>query len=244
MHCINGAYLKEEIIKAKDGSISYTFSLVYSNKARQYKLDNKLDYDAWISSLKSILEEDNILSKYTFGDIIGQGIFGTVREGTHKLTSKKVAIKIINKVDIVYKDLELIRNEIEVLKICQHPNIVKLYDIMENSRSIYIIMEHCEGSDLFNYFENKNFDLEESQVCEIIHKLAMGVYYLHSYGILHRDLKPENIMIFKNGKNSEIRLVDFGLSKIMGPKEHCNDPYGTVVNLKYLIFSHLQHLNC
>jgi serine/threonine-protein kinase Chk2 len=62
----------------------------------------------------------------------------------------------------------------------------------------------------------------------ISHSLATALYYLHSYGIAHRDLKPENVLICNDTDTSDVKLVDFGLSKIVGPNETCNDPFGTL----------------
>jgi serine/threonine protein kinase len=149
----------------------------------------------------------------------------------HKLTRKKVAIKIINKQNILPRDYELLKSEIEILKVCQHPNIIKMYDVIENTNYIYIIMDYCGGGDLFKYFTDRKYRLDEKRVCEIIHKLATSLYYLHSYGIIHRDLKLENIMMLSTDEDSDIKLVDFGLSKVIGPNEFCNDPFGTIVNL-------------
>ena len=89
-------------------------------------------------------------------------------------------------------------------------------------------MEYCTGGDLLSYFEYHEYELPETKVCEIIHKLSMAVYYLHSYGIVHRDLKPENILMTDLSSSSDIRLLDFGLSKIIRNDEKCTEPYGTL----------------
>ena len=93
-------------------------------------------------------------------------------------------------------------------------------------------MEYCSGEDLFSYIEKRNFKLNESRAAQIIHKLSTAVFYLHSYGITHRDLKPENILMTDQTDEADIRLVDFGLSKIIGPNETCDEPFGTLV-IKY-----------
>jgi serine/threonine protein kinase len=90
-------------------------------------------------------------------------------------------------------------------------------------------MEHCAGGDLFSYIESRGFKLSEERAVQIIHKLLTAVYYLHSYGIIHRDLKPENILMTDTSDTSDIRLLDFGLSKILGPNEKCTEPFGTLV---------------
>jgi serine/threonine protein kinase len=91
-------------------------------------------------------------------------------------------------------------------------------------------MEHCAGGDLFSYIEKRGFRLPENRASQIIHKLSAAVFYIHSYGITHRDLKPENILMTDNSETADIRLLDFGLSKIIGPNEYCTEPYGTLVN--------------
>jgi serine/threonine protein kinase len=89
-------------------------------------------------------------------------------------------------------------------------------------------MEYCQGGDLFTYLENRGFKLAENKAAAIIHKLAVAVYYLHSYGVTHRDIKPENILMTDNTDEADIKLLDFGLSKIIGPQDKCTEPYGTV----------------
>jgi serine/threonine protein kinase len=98
-------------------------------------------------------------------------------------------------------------------------------------------MEHCSGEDLFSYIEKRSFRLNESRAAQIIHKLSTAIFYLHSYGITHRDLKPENILMTDNSEEADIRLVDFGLSKIIGPNEKCTEPYGTLVFIYYIYFN-------
>ncbi len=98
-------------------------------------------------------------------------------------------------------------------------------------------MEYCSGGDLFSYMESRNFKISESHAAYLIHKISTAIYYLHSYGIVHRDLKPENILMTDNTDDSDIRIVDFGLSKIIGPNEMCTEPYGTIVNFKNFNFN-------
>ena len=89
-------------------------------------------------------------------------------------------------------------------------------------------MEYCNGGDLFSYLEQRNFHLPEPLACKFMHKMCAAVYYIHSYGIAHRDLKPENVLMTSNDENADLRILDFGLSKIIGPDEKCSEPYGTL----------------
>ena len=90
-------------------------------------------------------------------------------------------------------------------------------------------MEYCAGGDFFVYMQKRGFKLTETRASHIIHQMSAAVFYLHSYGIAHRDLKPENILMTDSTDNADIRLLDFGLSKIIGPNETCTEPYGTLV---------------
>lgn len=90
-------------------------------------------------------------------------------------------------------------------------------------------MEYCSGGDFFVYLQKRGFKLPETRAAHIIHKLSAAVFYLHSYGIAHRDLKPENILMTDSSDNADVRILDFGLSKIIGPNETCTEPYGTLV---------------
>ena len=89
-------------------------------------------------------------------------------------------------------------------------------------------MEHCAGGDLFSYLEDRGFKLKEERAAKRIHKLSTAIYFLHEYGIVHRDLKPENILMTDHSDDADIRLLDFGLGKIIGPNETCKDPFGTL----------------
>lgn len=90
-------------------------------------------------------------------------------------------------------------------------------------------MEFCGGSDLYSYLYRRKFKVSEKRAADIIHKISTAVYYIHCYGIAHRDLKPENIIMTDNSESSDLKILDFGLSKIIGPGETCTEPFGTLV---------------
>ena len=89
-------------------------------------------------------------------------------------------------------------------------------------------MENLKGGDLFTYLEKRDFEIDENRAKALAHQCATAIYYLHSFGVAHRDLKPENILMETTGDESELKLVDFGLSKIIGPNESSLDPFGTL----------------
>ncbi len=228
MHNLSDVYIKQNELYEYEGKKYYSFTMIFPKKTKTFYCEKEEEYQTWMKKLKNAIHFTNINENYDIQEQIGKGKFAIVYKGIHKSTNRVVAIKILNKQDMTTIDLELVKTEMDVLKICQHPYIIKLYDIHENEENIYLIMEYCQGSDLFTYIEKRGYKLEEKKACEIIHKLCAAVYYLHSYGIVHRDLKPENIIMTDHTDNADIRLLDFGLSKILGPTEKCSEPFGTI----------------
>ena len=228
MHNLSGLFLKAEGLQEIGGKKMYCFSISFPSKNRVYYCDNENDYNNWVAVLKKATGYTNLLDIYDIKQKLGKGKFGLVKLGINKETKQKVAVKIMNKNNMDSSDLELVRTEIEILKICQHPYIIKLYDIFENIDYIYIIMEYCSGGDLFSFIQKRNFMLKEEKVVVIMYKLCKAVYYVHSYGIAHRDIKPENVLLTSESEDADIRLLDFGLSKIVGPNQKCTEPYGTL----------------
>ena len=227
MHNLSGVFIKKGDDFKYDGKKYLSIVIVYKSE-KSYYFDNEDDFNIWMEKLNAAVQNKSLFDKYEVKQKIGNGKFGLVKFGINKETKQQVAIKIMAKKNMDKSDLELAKVEIDILKIGQHPNIIKLYDIYENENYIYIIMEYCTGGDLLSYFEHYEYELKETKVCEIIHKLSMAIYYLHSYGIVHRDLKPENILMTDLTPEADIRLLDFGLSKIVGNEEKCTEPYGTL----------------
>lgn len=89
-------------------------------------------------------------------------------------------------------------------------------------------MENLQGGDLFTYLEKRDFEISEERAKVLSHQIATALYYLHSFGVAHRDLKPENILMVTDDDDTDLKLVDFGLSKIIGPNESSLDPFGTL----------------
>lgn len=89
-------------------------------------------------------------------------------------------------------------------------------------------MEYLSGGPLLSYFKKRDYKLKELRVRDVVHQISTALFYLKSFGIAHRDMKPDNIMMASDEEDSEIKLIDFGLSKIIGPKERSKDPFGTI----------------
>ena len=227
MHNLSGVYIKDEGTVTINNKKLYCFNIIFPTKERKYYVSDEKDYIKWVESIRKVVHYSNLNDLYEVKSPLGKGKFGLVKLGIHKESGREVAVKIINKKLVGPVDVQQVKSEIDILKIAKHPNIIKLYDVFENEKFIYIIMEYCAGGDLFSYIEKRGFRLKEERASEIIHKLCTTVYFLHQYGIVHRDLKPENILMTDDTDNADIRLVDFGLGKIIGPGETCTEPFGT-----------------
>jgi hypothetical protein len=197
----------------------YPFSLKFPNKTRTFYLVTSKEREQWMAQIKQAIGYADLKDYYEVKETLGRGKFGTVKLGIHKKSGQKVAIKVLNKLEMTLQDIELQKREIEVLKICQHPSIIRLLDVFESDSYIYIVMEYCKGGDMFVYLEKRDFSISESKAREIAHSLATGIFYLHTFGIVHRDLKPENILMTEDTDSGQPKIVDFGLSKIIGPEE-------------------------
>ena len=160
---------------------------------------------------------------YILEETIGEGAFAKVKLGTHIHTGEKVAIKILNKDKLFEEalednlangiegcDIQKIRKEINILKRLRHKNVIQLYEIMESKTNLYIVMEYCEGKELFDYIVRNKY-LSEKEACRFFQQIIDGVEYLHLSNITHRDLKPENLLL---DNKKRIRISDFGLSNM------------------------------
>jgi serine/threonine protein kinase len=112
--------------------------MIYPQKERDYYIDNKEDYTAWVTALSKAVGFFDLNIKYEIGSKLGNGKFGLVKLATNKKTGQKFAAKFMSKKEMSNVDLELVRTEIEILKVCQHPNIIRIYDVFENMESFYI----------------------------------------------------------------------------------------------------------
>ena len=228
MHNLSGCFFKENSSEKINEKIYYCFSVVFPKKERKYYVGSKEIYDNFIKALKKSFGYLNFFDYYEMLDNLGEGIFGSVKLGVEKKTNQRVAIKIIKKNKAKESDIELVRNEIDIMKLCYHPYVVHLLDHFENGEYIFIVMEYIKGGSLTDYMKNNKFDFTERRAAELIYQLAKGLKYLHKYGIIHRDLKPDNIMLTEASDKGNIKIMDFGLSKILGKKEKSVDGFGTL----------------
>ena len=223
----NSEYEPEIIIKKINSIDYYCFILIsQKGKVQWYLTPEKEIYNKWVEALKLAMNYKDVLDLYDFKEIVGKGKFSIVYCAYDKINKRTVAIKRIDKTILKLSELELIKTEIDILKICQHPYVIQLYDVIETFSSMDIILEYCKIGNLYNYLSKNKFNLTEQQIVTYIHKISKAVYSMHNLGIIHRDLKLSNIAM-ADEKEGDIRILDFGLSKIIGPGETCSESYGT-----------------
>ena len=167
------------------------------------------------------------IGDYFLNEQIGSGGFAKVVLGIHIPTGEKVAIKIMDKKEILSDENNKIRveNEIKILKKVRHNNIIKLYEVMETPQKIYLVMEYCDKGELFDYIVSKDH-LNEDQSRIFFHQIIDALTYLHSQNIAHRDIKPENILL-QSGTQMICKLIDFGISRTYNLNQKIKTPCGT-----------------
>jgi calcium-dependent protein kinase len=171
----------------------------------------------------------DINTQYEFMKELGSGTYGNVYKVKNKHTGDTFACKRMNKRKI--KNKERFKVEIDLMKATDHPNIVRLYEIYEDTVYLYLIMEECVGGDFFDRLSSKSKTQSmytEKEAAEIFKLIMSSINYCHSHGVCHRDIKPENILFSSIDDDKTVKLIDFGLSKIFNPHEAMASIVGTV----------------
>lgn len=137
---------------------------------------------------------------YDMGKKIGDGNFADVRQCIDKITKKEFALKIVDKAKVRGKE-QMIRDEIEIMRRCKHPNIVRMYEDYDSPRHIYLVMELIKGGDLFDAISS-SVKFTEAVTRTYVKDIGKALAYLHKRKIVHRDLKPENLLVSKGSNNS------------------------------------------
>jgi len=167
----------------------------------------------------------SITDKYIIQDELGRGAFSVVKLAIEKSTGHKYAVKIINKSN-VGQDMQRLATEMEILKQVQHPNIIFLKEIIDTKNCLFIFTELVTGGELFDKIVELG-QYSEHHAAILVTKMVSAIDYLHDKGIVHRDLKPENLLLKDNDSLTEMKLADFGLSKIVGSKVMMQTACGT-----------------
>lgn len=150
---------------------------------------------------------DEVTQRYRLQETVGSGGFAKVKLATHILTGEKVAIKIMDK-RALGDDLPRVQTEIKAMKELVHQHICTLYEVIETSNKIFMVLEYCPGGELFDYIVAKD-RLKEDEARMFFRQIVSAVAYIHHKGYAHRDLKPENLLL---DEDQSLKLIDFGLA--------------------------------
>jgi tRNA A-37 threonylcarbamoyl transferase component Bud32 len=194
-----------------------SISLIEKNKLGSNIFKEELKLKVTINAL---IEETNGIPtmKYKVLSRIGDGSYGTVYLAINLMTKQNVAMKKINKIKENEVDDMEIKNEIDILKKLDHPNIVKIIEFYSTPKAYYIITDFASCGELYNQIKH---EYTENQLAVLFYQIFSGLYYLHTNNIVHRDLKLENILISEIEKDMKTgkkyfwtKIIDFGTAKI------------------------------
>lgn len=158
-----------------------------------------------------------VIGEYSVGKQIGSGSFSVVWHARHRVHGTEVAIKEISLSRLNKKLQESLMSEIVILKQIQHPNIIRLHDIIEVPGKIHLVLEYCRGGDLFMYIQ-RHGRVPEATAKHFMLQLAAGLKVLRDNNLIHRDLKPQNLLLSTSDYNSVLKIADFGFARSLQPR--------------------------
>ncbi|KAG0032415.1 Serine/threonine-protein kinase brsk1 [Podila clonocystis] len=149
---------------------------------------------------------------YMVGKTLGKGSSGCVKLGRHRKTNEQVAVKIISKASLANKAAvhRGIEREIAIMKLINHPHVIRLYDVYETEKELFLVMEYVSGGELFEYLVNKG-RLDETEALRFFQQIIVGLAFCHKRKICHRDLKPENLLL---DERMNVKIADFGMASL------------------------------
>ncbi|XP_060070579.1 MAP/microtubule affinity-regulating kinase 3-like isoform X10 [Ylistrum balloti] len=166
-----------------------------------------------ITSSRSRTADEPHIGKYRLIKTIGKGNFAKVKLAKHVPTGREVAIKIIDKTQLNPSSLQKLFREVRIMKLLDHPNIVKLFEVIETEKTLYLVMEYASGGEVFDYLVAHG-RMKEKEARAKFRQIVSAVQYCHQKHIVHRDLKAENLLL---DGDMNIKIADFGFSNEFVP---------------------------
>ncbi|XP_059364897.1 serine/threonine-protein kinase MARK2-like isoform X2 [Carassius carassius] len=200
---------------------------VIENSSSQTHTDAKGGGRSSVSRSRNVaptVDENPQIGNYRLLKTIGKGNFAKVKLARHVLTSKEVAVKIIDKTQLNSSSLQKLYREVRLMKFLNHPNIVKLFEVIDTEKTLYLVMEYASGGEVFDYLVAHG-RMKEKEARAKFRQIVSAVQYCHQKCIVHRDLKAENLLL---DADMNIKIADFGFSNefTMGNKldTFCGSP--------------------
>lgn len=217
-----------QIVDEDDEHVPMTVSRVETKRKRTHlRLINTLGNEA-STRMQLIIENPRKLQDfYELGKPIGKGGFAIVRQARVKATGAQRAVKAMVKAKM-RTHMEILRKEIEITKMVDHPSIIKLYEIFEDGTNLYLVMELCQGGHLQDRLLKVGRFTDKASAA-IMLQIFRAVYYLHKHFIVHRDLKSENCLLSTREpvERNTVKVADFGLACMFTPGQHLTMLAGT-----------------
>ncbi|KAF5379064.1 hypothetical protein D9615_005946 [Tricholomella constricta] len=180
------------------------------------------------------------IGPWILGECVGKGASGRVKIAKHRLTGQLAAVKILPVAPLVSSRASLatqqaksdkqrlgIDREITMMKLMNHPNIMRIYDVYEGDKELFLVLEYVEGGELFDFLVNRG-RLPAAEALAYFKQIIYGLNYAHTFSIIHRDLKPENILIASISPPL-IKIADWGMAAFAHPslqlETSCGSPH-------------------
>ncbi|GHJ88687.1 hypothetical protein NliqN6_5089 [Naganishia liquefaciens] len=185
------------------------------------------------SAMEGAEADDKYVGPWVLGKMVGKGASGRVRLARSRWSRVYAAIKIVPSANfndasgrgVFSKERKALEREVSIMKLLNHPNLMKLYDVYERQGHFYIALEFIAQGELFDYINAKRY-LETNEASFFYQQLINGLQYLHSFGICHRDLKPENLLL---DDDLTLKIADFGMASFQAEDEwlrtSCGSPH-------------------
>lgn len=181
-----------------------------TNNNHQRQASQKVSSSSMVAHAESSMSQMSYVGPYRLDKTLGKGQTGLVKLAIHCITGKKVAIKIINRNKLSESVLQKVEREIAIMKLIEHPHVLGLYDVYENKKFLYLMLEHVSGGELFDYLVSKG-RLSIKEARKFFKQIISALDFCHNHSICHRDLKPENLLLDDRGN---IKVADFGMASL------------------------------
>lgn len=161
------------------------------------------------------MAEGKIAGLYDLERTLGKGHFAVVKLARHVFTGQRVAVKVIDKSKLAGEAAGQLLQEVRCMKLVQHPNVVRLYEVIDTHAKLYLILELGDGGDMFDHIMRHEGGLAEPRAKHYFAQIVHAISYCHKLHVVHRDLKPENVVFFQ--EQGVVKLTDFGFSNRFQP---------------------------
>lgn len=207
---------------------------LFGPEATAARSTDEVEDDLTEEQIQQVVAEEDEFNKgkteltdcYNIGKELGRGAFAVVKVATHKKSGRRYAVKIIDRLNMGENHEVSLEREIDIMRQVDHPNVIRLRQVFQDKKNVNLVMELVTGGELFDKIVEKgNYSEKDSAL--LVHKMVEAMKYLHALGIAHRDLKPENLLLKTKDTLTDVKIADFGLSRIVNESAIMRTACGT-----------------